>query len=1170
MTAADIFLSYNREDQSVARRFAEAFEAEGFSVWWDTTLRAGEAYDEVTETALRTAKAVVVLWSPRSVVSRWVRAEATLADRNRTLVPCTIEPCDRPIMFELTQTADLSHWQGDVGDQAWRGFLTDIERFVGRRRSADVVGVTPTPPQPTKSRVGERRQIAVLNCALSPNPETDLDPEDWHGIVSRFRADAERVVSAFGGKVIDAPGDGLMAFFGIDLSREDDAIRAVNAALELCEQASPRSDGVGKRVPIQVGIDIGPVVVGHETAAPFGAPINAAVALQTQAPADCVIISPAVATLVGGYFELESQGARAFRVVAAHMGRTRFDLSRARGLSSFVGRDTDLQTLQTALDHAASGEGQVVGVVAEAGAGKSRLCFEFAEHCRAQGLQVFTGRGVAHGKNLPFLPILDLIRSIFDVQPDDDGVATRQKIDTRLSEFDQSVTQAAPLLFEFLGVNDPERPAPRLDPDARQRQLIGLLRHLITLAGGRQPTVVLIEDLHWIDAASLAFLDNLVDGRAGSRNLLLLNFRPEFHAGWMQNAWYRQIPLAPLGSAAIQDLLADHLGDDPSLSPLVALIESRAKGNPFFVEEIVQSLTETRQLEGERGACRLVAPVSDLRVPATVHAVLAARIDRLQDRDKQLLQTAAVIGKDFAESVLEAIADLSAEAFDAALTNLKRAELIQEVSLYPVTEYAFRHPLTHEVALSGLLKDRRRETHAAVARIVEANNPTQLDERAALLAHHREEAGEPFLAAGWHARAAAWAGLTSGDEALRHWQRARALVSDLPHTPETLRLAVETCVGALVLSWRLGTPDSEITAVYEQGKALAEEAGDIAALATLEGNYGCFLGLVKGGSDDYYHYAREAVRLADQTGDPGLQIAQRAFLGYGSILAGRFRDGLASTEWALENLPADVELGRQYSGYSPYLGLRHVRAWILIRSGLLMEGRDGIARTEALARECGDSEILTWLQLANIEAATASANAVTARGHATVALAAGERSATPQSRMVGVFTHGVASRLEGNWDQAVTVLEEAVRLTVDGANREFEGAVRAALAIALLERGDLEAAQGEAMSGVDTAHQQASRYDEVCCRVALARVHIAQGDAAALDLAEESLTQAQILMDEFGIEVFRPDLHECRGRIAIKRGTTDAGRAEIGRAIKLLKVMDAPLRSERLAKEFLS
>src|SRR5262249_20765318 len=222
-----------------------------------------------------------------------------------------------------------------------------------------------------------------------------------------------------------------------------------------------------------------------------------------------------------------------------------------------------------------------------------------------------------------------------------------------------------------------------------------------------QPTITLVEDLHWLDEASGEFLAHMVDARAGSRTLLLLNFRPEFHAEWMQKSWYRQIPLMPLGKEAIAELLSDLLGTGPIIASLVDPIHARTSGNPFFMEEVVQSLIESKQLKGERGAYRLVTPIEQLEVPATVQAVLAARIDRLPEREKRLLQTASVIGKDFAEQLLAEVAELSPEELKASLAALHRAEFVHEQAIYPVAEYAFKHPLTQEVALGSLLKDRR-------------------------------------------------------------------------------------------------------------------------------------------------------------------------------------------------------------------------------------------------------------------------------------------------------------------------------------------------------------------------------------------------------------------------------------------------------------------------------
>ena len=717
----DLFLSYGREDKAAVRRFAEALEREGFDVWWDSALRSGEAFDQVIEKALAEAKAVLVFWSPRSVESRWVRAEATQADRNGTLVPVTIEACKRPIIFELTHTADMSRWGGDTQDPAWLALLDDVRRLVEQGGAGPAKPPQAAPSAGAQARQAERRQVSVVNCAVlgAPGGTGDLDPEDWRDLVLAFQKQVAAVIARFEGQVEAAQGDAVAAVFGARQVREDDAQQAVRAGLALVEMIKAFKWKGAPSLSVQVGIDTGLVVIGGEGAAPFGTPVNVAAQLQGQAAPGSVVISPATAALAGGAFDLEPFGPRAFRVVAPRATQTRFDVSRARGLSHLVGRSGDLKVLQDALRQADGGDGQVIGVVAEPGAGKSRLCFEFLEFCRAEGVPVYEGRAVSHGRNIPLLPILEVFRSFFGIRAEDDGAAARGKIEARLRSVDDAVGEASPLVFDFLGVPDPERPVPPMDPEARQRQLMGLMRHVINRAGSTQVTVTLIEDLHWMDTASEQFLEHMVDARAGARSVLLLNYRPEYHAQWMKNSWCRQIALSPLDHGALQELLADLLGPDPSLAGLAALIEGRAKGNPFFVEEIVQTLIETGHLKGARGAYRLVSRVEKLEVPITVAAVVAARIDRLPERERRLLQVASVIGADFAEPLLAAVADLPANELSAALSNLRRAEFIVERALFPVTEYAFKHPVAQEVALAALLKDRRRQVHGAVARAIE-------------------------------------------------------------------------------------------------------------------------------------------------------------------------------------------------------------------------------------------------------------------------------------------------------------------------------------------------------------------------------------------------------------------------------------------------------------------
>ncbi len=627
---------------------------------------------------------------------------------------------------------------------------------------------------------GERKQVTVLFADVKGSMELaqQLDPEAWHAILDRFFSILTEGVHRFEGTVNQYTGDGIMALFGAPIAHEDHAQRACYAALHLRDEIAryatelKREHGVGFQA--RMGIHSGEVVVGkigddlRMDYTAQGHTVGLAQRMESLAEPNTCYLSGATAQLVGGYFELKDLGeftikgvaepAPVFELRGAGALRTRFDVSRARGLSRFVGRDADMQTLDAALAHAREGNGQVVGIVAEAGTGKSRLCFEFLERCRARGLAVDVGRAVAHGKNLPFLPMLEAFRSYFGIADTDADRLVREKIAGRLLLTDESFRELLPVVFEFFGVPDPQRPPPRMDPELKQRQLFAVLRKAVRQEDAEGQRITLIEDLHWIDAGSEAFLEQWVDAIAGSRGLLLLNFRPEYHAAWMSKSYYRQIPLAPLGPDAVRALLDDLLGGDASIDGLAKAIHQRTGGNPFFTEEVVQSLIESGSLAGTRGSYRLVTPIERLQVPPTVQALLAARIDRLGEREKQVLQAAAVIGKDFPEPILRSVlpdADLG-----AALRLLKDAEFVYEQSLYPVAEYAFKHPLTQEVALHSQLKEQRRRTHAAVARALEAAHADRLDENAALLAHHHEEAGDAGAAARWHRRAAEWAGLS--------------------------------------------------------------------------------------------------------------------------------------------------------------------------------------------------------------------------------------------------------------------------------------------------------------------------------------------------------------------------------------------------------------------------
>src|SRR5262245_36531600 len=740
---------------------------------------------------------------------------------------------------------------------------------------------------------GERKQVTVLFADVKGSMELaeQLDPEEWHGIMDRFFHLLAEGVHRFEGTVNQYTGDGVMALFGAPIAHEDHAQRACWAALHLRDALRRHAEEVKRthclNFSVRIGLNSGDVVVGtigndlrmEYTAQ--GHTVGLAARMEQLAAPDNAYLSERTARLVSGFFDLRDLGEfhvkgvreplRVYELEAAGRLRTRFEAERVRGLSRFVGREREMAVLEAALAQATNGPGQVAGVVAPPGVGKSRLCFEFAERCRARGLPVYETRGVAHGRQIPLLPMLELFRAFFGITARDAERVAREKIAGRLLLLDERLREELPLVFDLLGVSDPERPAPPMDPEARQRRLFAVARRVVQADGQREPGVTLIEDLHWIDAASEAFLEQIVDANATTHGLVLVNFRPEYRGPWVQKTYYQQVALMPLGGEAIRDLLRDLVGGDPDLGDLIAEIERKTGGNPFFIEEIVRHLIETGTLVGTKGAYRLARPVNELAVPASVQAVLAARIDRLPECEKQVLQIASVIGKTFPEPVLERVvvgadprSTLMASEITLALAALSEAEFVYEEAVYPEREYAFKHQLTQQVAYDALLRDRRRRTHATVARVLEDLDAAKLDERAALLAHHWDAAGEPFAAARWHARAAEWIGLNDYAAAYAHWQRVRALLGQATESPEASELQARSFLWLLMLGYRVGAFQDEAAAVFAEGKVLLERRSDLRSLALLTDLYGA-IRENSGAVREYLELASEATRLADRT-----------------------------------------------------------------------------------------------------------------------------------------------------------------------------------------------------------------------------------------------------------------------------------------------------------------
>ena len=1034
---------------------------------------------------------------------------------------------------------------------------------------------------------GERKQVTVLFADVMGSMELveRIGAEAWRGIMERFLAIFGECVHRFEGTVAKFTGDGAMGLFGAPLAHEHHARRACYAALRLQQQLTSLTAelrrGEGLQFLVRIGLNSGEVVVGaigedlgmEYTA--VGHTVGLAQRMEALAEPGKVYVSTSTAALVTGYFELQDLGE--FRVKGASRplrvheltgvgpARGRLDVGRARGLSRFVGRGEELELLERALEHSVAGRGQVIGIVGEAGVGKSRLCEEFVRRHLARGMPVYHVAGQAHATSVPLVPVLQLMRDYFGIAEVDSDQVARERIAGKLLLLDERFTDDLPLLFDFLAVPDPEQPAERMAPEARQRQLLSVTRRLIHAQSARDPGITVFEDLHWIDSATEVFLANHIDAAPGTHSLTVVNFRPEYQARWMSSSYYRQIALAPLGPEAIEQLLADLLGADPSLDGLAELVSERTQGNPFFIEEVVQSLVEAGNLAGERGAYKLVRPVAATAVPARVEAVLAARIDRLTPQAKAVLHAAAVIGKEFAEAVLARVVELDRAELEDALRDLVAGEFVYEQELYPDALYAFKHPLTQEVAYRSQLAERRAPVHAAVARAIAEQYPDRVDERAALLALHWEAAGKPLEAARCHARAAAWSGTSDPTESLSHWRRVQELADELPESDETVALGITARIFSLQYGWRLGISHEQAQQMFSEAERMATNAGDVGSRALIQNAYGVIRAM-DGDLRDAVRLGRQAVAHAEEAGDPALYMIAANGLAYALYNTGRFREAAAMLERALELADGDVTIAAGADFACPYAFALIFRGAYLVYLGELERGRDLTEHGIRLARERGDIEVVGLAHAWRTVFAWLSGETETAVADARQALEIAERIGDSFSRAIAWAILGVAELLTGEWQRAIEPLQRSQTIARERrTSLEQEPWRLIRLGESHLALGDLDRARTLIKAGVELARARGQAGHELDASISLARVLLASDGPKARGEVEATLARARELARQTEAKTFVPMIHVELAQLALQTGDPVRREQELREAHRLFTEIGATGHAQRIA-----
>jgi len=527
---------------------------------------------------------------------------------------------------------------------------------------------------------GERKQVTVLFADLKGSTELieGLDPEEARRLLDPALHLMMDAVHRYEGTVNQVLGDGIMALFGAPVAHEDHAVRACYAALAMQAAMRRYAEEVrhshGLEMPARVGLNSGEVVVRsigndlHMDYSAVGQTTHLAARMEQLATPGSIRLTAATLRLAEGLVQVHALGpfpvkglaepVEVFELVGASAIRRRLQASAVRGLTRFVGRRQELMSLQQALERAGAGHGQVVVLVGEAGVGKSRLVYEFIHSHHTPGWLVLESASVSYGRATPYFPVIDVLKRYSHVEERDDTRTIRAKVTGQVLTLDPALQDTVPALLSLLDAVPEDSPFLRLDPQQRRQRTLDALKRVILRESQEQPLLLVFEDLHWIDAETQALLNNLVESLPTARLLLLVNYRPEYQHGWGSKTSYTQLRLDPLPPVRAEEFLQALLGDDPSLKPLTDLLIARTEGNPFFLEESVRTLAETGVLVGERGAYRLGHALSGIQVPATVQAVLAARIDQLPAEAKRLLQTAAVLGTEVPLPLLHAIADV--------------------------------------------------------------------------------------------------------------------------------------------------------------------------------------------------------------------------------------------------------------------------------------------------------------------------------------------------------------------------------------------------------------------------------------------------------------------------------------------------------------------------------
>ncbi|MGM0451709.1 MAG: adenylate/guanylate cyclase domain-containing protein [Thermodesulfobacteriota bacterium] len=830
---------------------------------------------------------------------------------------------------------------------------------------------------------GERKLVTVLFADVADYTvmSEKLDPEEVHEIMDGCFRILMDEIHRYEGTINQFTGDGVMALFGAPVAHEDHALRACHAALSIQKALSGYGEKIAKEYVVsfvmRIGLNSGPVIVGaigddlRMDYTAVGDTTNLAARMQSLAKPGRILLTEHTCRLIRNYFDIKPIGKlavkgkkapqEAFELVKPGKAATRIEASAARGFTKFVGRKNSIIALMESYEKVKSGIGQVVGIVGEAGVGKSRLILEFKNHLPHEEFTYLEGQCAHYGNAIPYLPLLDIVRSYFDIREDEREVPLRKRIKETLPGLEQDLEAAVAPICDLLSLQVEDKTYFQLESKERKERVFEALRNLLSRISQDRPLVLVIEDLHWVDKTTEEFLDYFIRWMAGLNVMLVLLYRPEYTHQWGSKSYFNRIGVEQLSLQSSTNLVAAILEGGEAAPELNEIILARAAGNPLFMEEFTHSLLENGAIRKAKDQYVLARKLSDLQVPDTVQGIIAARIDRLEENLKIVMQVAAVIGREFSFRILQAIVGMR-EELKSHLLNLQGLEFIYEKSLFPELEYIFKHALTQEVAYNSLLLKKRKEIHKQIGAAIENNYAGRVEEFYEILAYHYSNSDDSVRAVHYLKLSGDKAMKTYAlDEAFRFYGEAYGIFKKMQDTDHNKRERIDIILSMAPAMRILAYPGNSFD-LLRQGEVLCRELEDRRSSAIIQTTLGSFYSS-QGDASQGMKYQQEAFEEAEKLQDSKLMILLGTHLCFSYDFAGehgKIKKTAPKLIELLEKNPEKSEFFGTPVDLHPVLIALYGHA--LGYLGEFDQGERECEKALVLAKQCDNPYSLGWVE----------------------------------------------------------------------------------------------------------------------------------------------------------------------------------------------------------------